>query len=199
MASEAQPGAEGEAEEPVGGEVAEHGSARVAGAAKSARGDSLDAVEELEGGARCEKSDGTANDNFVVAINTGDVARENEKNDAHRSHEGRTEDDGRVASVASVDGGATADGLANTDSSGSGEAEGNHVSEGDRVEGDLVAGLSDGAEASDEGSDEGEDRDLGGLLNRRRDSKKNEFADAVKIGLQRGVEQLGFVFAVVPQ
>jgi len=45
VAAETKPRAEGETDEPVSGEVAEHGRAGVAGATESAGGDGLDAVE----------------------------------------------------------------------------------------------------------------------------------------------------------
>jgi len=51
VAVEAEVDAEGEADEPVSEEVAEHRSASVAGAAEGTGGDGLDAVEELESGA----------------------------------------------------------------------------------------------------------------------------------------------------
>ena len=50
VTAEAEPGAEGEAHEPVGGEVTEHGSAGVSGAAEGTGGDGLNAVEELKSG-----------------------------------------------------------------------------------------------------------------------------------------------------
>src|SRR5258708_1230762 len=47
MLGEAKPGAEGEADEPVGAEVADHRRARDAGAAESAGGAGVDAAEGL--------------------------------------------------------------------------------------------------------------------------------------------------------
>ncbi len=76
MAVKAEVGAERDADEPVGGEVTEHGSACVACAAKSSGGYGLEAVEELEGGSGGEKSDGAADDGFVVGVDMGDDARE---------------------------------------------------------------------------------------------------------------------------
>ena len=59
---------------------------------------------------------------------------------------------------------AAADGLADANGGGGGDAERNHVSESDGVEGDLVAGEGDGAEAADERCDQGEDGDFGGVI-----------------------------------
>ena len=59
---------------------------------------------------------------------------------------------------------AAAEGLADSNGGCRGEAERNHVGESDGVEGDLVAGLCDGAETGDERCDQGEDSDFGGLL-----------------------------------
>ena len=87
MLAEAKPGAEGEADEPVGAEVADHRRARVAGAAESAGGYGLDAVEELEGGTGGEKDDGGVNEDGIVCVDASNVLREDEKNDAHEGHE----------------------------------------------------------------------------------------------------------------
>ena len=180
MLVEAEIGAKGKADQPVGGEVADHGGAGVAGAAKGAGGDGLDAVEELEGGAGHEKDRGGVDDGFVGGVEAGDVARENEESDAHGGHEGSAEKDGGVASIARAGGIATAEGLADADGGGGGEAEGNHVGESDGVEGDLVAGLGDGAETRDERGDQSENGDFRGVLNGGGDTESDELADAMR-------------------
>jgi len=180
--------AEREAQEPVGGEVAEHRSAGVAGAAKGAGGDSLDAIEELEGGACGEESDGGVDDGFVGGIETGDVAREDEKDDAHAGHEGGAKEDRGVACIARSDGIAPAEGLADANGRSGSEAEGNHVGEGDGVQGDLMSGLGHGTESRNQGSYEGEDADLGGLLKGGGKAEGDELADAIQVGLDRSLE-----------
>ena len=196
---EAEVVAERKAHEPVGGEVAEHGSAGVTGAAESAGGDTLYAVEELECGAGHEKDGGAVDDRFVGGVNAGNDVREDEEDGAHGGHEGGAEKDGGIARVACVDGRAATEGLANSDSCGGREAERNHVGEGDGVQGDLVTSLGHGAESSDEGSDQGEDADFGGDLNCRGKAEGDELADTREIGLEGSVEELRFVAGVVPE
>ena len=199
MAVEAEPSTEGKTNQPVRREVAEHGRARVAGAAERAGGDGLDAVEELEGGAGSEKGDGGADDGFVSGVDAGDVARENEEDDAHEGHEGGTEEDGGVTGVAGGERFAAADGLADANGSGGREAERNHVGEGDGVERDLMTGLGNGAETGDERSDQSEDADFGGKLNRGGKTESDELADAVEVGVHGSFEEFGFVAGVVPE
>ena len=199
MLVEAEIGAERKADEPVGGEVADHRGAGVAGTAKGAGGDGLDAVEKLEGGSGHEKDSGGVDDSFVGGVEAGDVARENEESDAHGGHEGSAENDGGVASIARASGVATSEGLADTDGGGRGEAKGHHVGESDGVERDLVAGLNDGAETRDERGYQSENGDFRSLLNGCGDTESDEFADAIEIGLQGCVEEFGFVAAVVPK
>src|SRR5258708_31867019 len=97
MWAEGEPGAEGEAHEPVGAEMADHWRARVARAAESAGGDGLDAVKELESGAGGEKYDGVVNEDGIVGVDAGNVLRKNDEDDAHDGHEGGGEEDGGVA------------------------------------------------------------------------------------------------------
>ena len=182
VAAEAEPGAEGESHEPVGAEVAEHGRARVAGAAEGAGGDGLDAVEELEGGAGSEKNDGVVDEDGIVGVDAGDVLREDEKDDAHAGHEGGAEENGGVAGVAGAGEVAASDGLADANSGGGGDAEWNHVSERDGIERDLMAGERNGAESRDERGDGGEDADFGGELDAGGQAERDEAADAGKIG-----------------
>jgi len=199
VAAEAEPGAEGEAEEPVGREVAEHGCARVAGATESTGGGGLDAVEKLESGTGGKQGDSGVDDTFVGGVEARDVARENEQNDAHGGHEGGAENDGGVARIARGFRIAATEGLTDTDGSGRGEPEGNHVGKGDGVERDLVAGLRDGAETRDESCDRSEDRDFGGELESGREAENDELADAGEIRLDGRFEQVSFVMRVVPE
>jgi len=198
VAAETEPCAEGKTEQPIRGEMTQHGSARISRAAKSARGNSLDSIEELEGGARGEEGDGAADDGFVGSVEAGDETRKDEKDYAHGRHEGGAEDDGGVASVASIDGRAPADGLTNTNGGGGGEAKGHHVSQGDSVEGDLVTGLGNGAEARDESSDRGKDGDFCGELNCGREAESDELTDASEVGLNGRLEQVGLMPEIVP-
>ncbi len=199
VAVEAEPGTERKPEQPVGGEVAEHGSACVSCAAKCSRGDGLDAVEELESGTSGEESDGVADDGFVGGEEAGNVAGKDEQGDAHAEHETGAKNDGGVACEAGGSGFTAADGLANANGGGGGDAERNHVSEGDGVEGDLVRGQGNGTEASNERSDEGEDGDFGGELKGGGKTESYELADALEIGQDGSFEEFGFVARVVPQ
>ncbi len=198
-AVEAEIGAEGNADEPVGGEVAEHGSARVACAAKGAGGYGLEAVEELEGGSGGEEGDGAVDDGFVVGVDVGDEARKDEEDDAHAEHEAGAKEDGGVAGIARGGRIAAADGLAYANGSGGRDAKRNHVGKGDGVESDLMAGERDGAEARDERGDEGEDGDFGGHLQGGGKTKSEETADALEIGISRSFEEIGAMAVVVPE
>ena len=102
VATETEPGAEWKADEPVGSEMADHGSAGVARAAKRAGGDGLNAVEELKRGSGGEQRDGTVNDDFVGGVEAGDIAGEDKKNDAHQAHERGAKEDGGIAGVARI-------------------------------------------------------------------------------------------------
>ena len=199
VAVETEPGTEGKTNQPVGGKVAKHGCAGVTGAAERAGGNSLDAVEELEGGAGGEKGDGGADDGLVGGVDAGDVAREDEEDDAHEGHEGSAEEDGSVTGVAGGQRVAAADGLTDANGGGGREAKGNHVGEGDGVERDLMAGLGNGAETGDERSDQSEDTDFGGELNRGRKTESDELADTVEVRVNGSFEELGFVAGVVPE
>ena len=111
------------------------------------------------------------------------------RSDAHERHEGSTEEDGGIASITSGEGITAADGLTYADGRGGGDAERDHVSEGDGVEGDLVAGERDGAEAADERCDHGEDADFGGELQGGGQAERDETTDALDIGLKRSFEE----------
>jgi len=76
--AEAEPGAEGEAHEPVGAEVANHRGAGVASAAEGAGGYGLDTVEELEGGTGGEQDHGIVDEDRIIGVDPGDVLREDE-------------------------------------------------------------------------------------------------------------------------
>src|SRR6267142_3280294 len=69
---EAQPCTERKTNNPVGREVAEHGRARIASAAESARGYGLDTVEQLKGGTCSEQENRATNDGFVRCVHPGD-------------------------------------------------------------------------------------------------------------------------------
>ena len=153
----------------------------------------------MERGTSGEEEDGVADDGIIRGVDAGDVARKNEQGDAHAEHEACTKNDRSVTSETSGGGFSASDGLSDADGSGRGDAEGNHVGEGDGVEGDLVGGERDGAEARDERSDCGEDGDFGGELQGSGKSKGNELADTLKIGLNGRFEQLCFVARVVPE
>ena len=199
MLGEAEPGAEGEADEPVGAEVADHRRARVAGAAESAGGYGLDAVEELEGGTGSEEHDSGVDENGVVCVDAGNVLREDEKNDAHEGHERGAEQDGGVAGVARAGEIAASDGLADANGGGGRDAEGNHVGESDGVERDLVAGEGNGAKTGDQGGDGGEDGDFGGHLHSGGKAECDEPTDAREIRARRCSTHFGVVARVVPE
>jgi hypothetical protein len=199
VAAEAKVGAKRETDQPVGAEVTEHGSARVPGAAKSTSGDGLDAVEELKSSAGSEENDGIADDGGIRSVDAGDIARKDEKSNAHARHEGGAEKNGSVASIARAGGVAASNGLANTNGGSGRNAEGNHIGEGDGVKSDLMGGESDGTESRDERSDESEDADFGGQLKRGRKAKSDEAANTLKVGLNRSFEEFGLVARVVPE
>lgn len=199
MLAETEVGAQGEAHEPVGGEVAEHGSASVTCAAERARGNGLDAVEELKGGTGHEENGGGVDDGFVGSVEAGDVAREDQERDTHSGHERGTEEDGGVTGIACTDRIATAESLSYTDGGSGREAERNHVSEGDGVEGDLVAGLSDGTETRDESGDKSENSDFSGDLNGSGKTESDELTDAGEVGRKGSVAEFRFVVSVVPE
>ncbi len=196
---EAEPTAEGQPDEPVTEEVAEHGGARVSGAPKSAGGDGLQAVEKLEGGSGGEQGNRGMDKNRIVRIDAGDVLGNDEKDDAHARHEGGAEEDGGVAGVARAGEVAASDGLAHANGSGGGDAEGNHVSEGDGVERDLMAGKGNGAEAGDKGGDSGEDADFGSELDGGGKAEINQAAHAGEVGNKRRAAKAGVVVSVVPE
>ena len=199
MAAEAEPCAEGESHEPVGAKVAEHGRARIAGAAECAGGDGLDAVEELEGGAGGKQADGGVNEDGIVGVNARDVFRKDEKDNAHAGHEGGAKKNGGVAGNARAGEIAAADGLADADGGGGGDAEGNHVGEGDGVERDLVAGEWNRAEPRDERGDGGENADFGGELDAGGETEADEAADACEIRSEFHFAQAGMIVRIVPE
>ena len=97
MLAKAEVDAERESDKPVGGEVAEHGSARVSCAAERAGGHGLNAVEELKSGTYGEQSNGAFDDDGVVGVHERDIARKDEQDDAHAEHEAATDQDGGIA------------------------------------------------------------------------------------------------------
>ncbi len=199
MLAEAEPGAEGEAHEPVGAKMADHRRARISSAAESTGGDGLDAIEKLEGGAGGEQDDGVVDEHGIVGVNAGDVLREDEKDEAHDGHERGAEQDGGVAGEACADEIAATDRLADADGGGGRDAEGNHVGEGDGVESDLVAGKRDGAETGDQRGNGCEDGDFGGHLHGSGKTQGNKAADAIEVGAKRGFAHVGLVSRVVPE
>jgi hypothetical protein len=199
MSTEAEIDSEGEAKQPVGGEVAEHWCTGISGTAKTAGGDGLDTVEELESSTCREENDGIVNDRWVGGVNTGNVTGEDEQGDAHAGHEGSTENNGGVAREAGGEGITPTDGLADTDGCSGGDSEGDHVSESDGIEGDLVRSEGNSAKSSDEGSDGRENGDFGGELEGCGKSESDELADALEIGLNGSIEELGFVARIVPE
>jgi hypothetical protein len=84
---EAEPVAEGEADDPVSDQVTEHGGAGVACAAECAGGHGLYAVEELEGGSGEEKIGGGVNYVGGGSVHASDGARGNEERRACAGHE----------------------------------------------------------------------------------------------------------------
>jgi len=199
VALEAEPGTQWKTNQPVSGEMAKHGRAGVSGAAQGAGGDSLDAVEELEGGASGEERDRAANHDFVVCIDARDDAGEDEQDDAHAEHEARAEQDGRVAGVTCGGRIAASNGLAHADSGGGRDAERNHVSESHCIERNLVAGERHGAEPGDERGDEGEDADFGGELQSGGKTEGDKAADTLEVGLCRSFQEIGAMAVVVPE
>ena len=197
--TEAQPCAEGQTDEPIGREVADHGSAGITGAAQSAGGNGLYAVEELKCGTRGEESDGAADDHFIGGVEASDIAGKDKQDEAHGAHEGSAEKDGGVAGIAGALKIAATDGLTDADGGGGGESEGNHVGEGDGVESDLVASLSDGSQARDECGNESKDGDFSGELKRSGEAEGDEFANAGEVGLHGSAEQFSFVARIVPE
>ena len=179
--------------------MAQHGSARVSGAPEGAGGDGLDAVEELERSAGSEENDRSANHVGVSGVDASDVAWENEKSHAHASHKGGTKKNGGVARIASAGWVAAADGLADADGGGGRDSEGHHVGEGDGVESDLVRGKRNGAETRNERGDQSKDADFRRELKRGWETKSDQAADALQVGLHRGLEKFGFVPRVVPE
>src|ERR1700680_1819082 len=85
---EAEPVAEGQADDPVGDQVAEHGRAGVTCAAEGAGGYGLNAIEKLEGGAGGEQVGGGANYVFGGRVHAGDGTRKNQERGASAGHEG---------------------------------------------------------------------------------------------------------------
>ena len=126
--------------------------------------------------------DGVVDEHGIVGVDTGDILREDEKDDAHAGHEGGAEEDGGVAGVARAGEIAASDGLADADGGGGRDAERDHVGERDSVESDLVTGEWNGAEARDERGDGGKDADFGGHLESGREAEGEEAADARGIG-----------------
>src|SRR5882762_9461974 len=69
---EAEPGTERKTNNPIRGEVAEHGRARIARTAESSSRDRLDAIEQLEGGAGSEQKNGAVNDSLIRCVHSRD-------------------------------------------------------------------------------------------------------------------------------
>ena len=176
-----------------------HGRASVPGTTKSAGGDGLDAIEELEGSASGEEDDRVADDGLVGGVDPGDITWKDEENNAHGGHKGGAQNDGRIASIACANRVAAADGLTNTDSSGGGQAQWNHVGECDGVERDLMAGLDHGAEARDQSGHEGKNGNFSGELKCSGKAKGNQFTDTVEVGPDGCLQELGLVVGVVPE
>src|SRR5437016_849859 len=72
---ETQPGTERKTNNPIRGEVAEHGCARIARAPESSCGDGLDAIEQLKGGAGSEQKNGAVNDGLIRCVHPCDPSR----------------------------------------------------------------------------------------------------------------------------
>src|SRR5438132_4780656 len=71
-----EPGAERKTNDPIRREVAEHGRARIARAAKRAGGDGLEAIEKLEGSAGSEQESRAVNDGFIRRVHACDPSGE---------------------------------------------------------------------------------------------------------------------------
>ena len=88
---EAEDVAERQADKPVGQEVANHGRARVAGAAQGPCDHGLDAVEELEDGHDDQQRRSDADHGFVGREDAGNEAWEEKESQTRRPHESRAE------------------------------------------------------------------------------------------------------------
>ncbi len=147
-----------------------------------------------------EKGDGAFDDDGVVGVHQSDVARKDEKDDAHARHESTgAKKNGGVSSECSADRIFAAEGLADADGGSGGDAERNHEGEGDGVERDLMAGEWDGAETRDECGDESEDADFHGDLHGGGNAESEEMANALKIEFNGSFEEVGVVPMVVPE
>src|SRR5713226_3338560 len=99
-AVETQPGPERETNDPIGGEVAEHGRARIARATESSSGDGLDAIEQLKSGAGSEQKNGAVNDSLIRSVHSRDPAGKQEQHRTGAGHKASTKKNSRAAGVA---------------------------------------------------------------------------------------------------
>ena len=91
------------------------------------------------------------------------------------------------------------DGVAHANGGSGGNAQRDHIGEGNGVERNLVARKSDGSQAADKGGGESEDADFQGDLNGCGKPQRDKAADASEVNIDRSLEQLGAVTAIVPE
>src|SRR5712691_10251997 len=197
--AKAKPGAQRQADDPVGREMTEHGRARIARTTKRSGRNGLNAVKQLKGGARRKEKNGAVNDHIIGRVQARNPSRKEKKQGAGAGHERGAEEDGGAAGVARTFGISAADGLADTHGSGGGEAERYHVGERNGVQSDLVAGKRDGSQAPDERSDQREDANLQRDLHGCGKAQGDEATDALQFRLNWRAQQLCAVLLVVPE
>src|SRR5689334_7832528 len=150
--TEAEPGAQRQANDPVSREVADHGCAGVPSPSQGPCGDGLNPIKQLKGGAGDQEQGSAANDRFVRRVHKCDPTRKNQKPDACKSHESSAKKDGGVACIPGRGWLSASDGVAHSDRGSGGDSKRDHVGERDGVERDLVARKSNRSQATDEGS-----------------------------------------------
>src|SRR5260370_30877368 len=97
VSTEAEPGAQRQANDPVSSEVAYHRRTRVTGTAQGSRGHSLNTIKQLKGCTRDQEQGSAANDRFVRGIHPRDPARKNQEADGGKGHECCAEKKGGAA------------------------------------------------------------------------------------------------------
>src|SRR6266446_5074405 len=195
----AKPGAQRKADDPVGREMAEHGRARIARAAKRTGRNGLNAVKQLKGGARSKEKNGAANDHIIGRVQARNPSRKEKKQGAGAGHERGAQEDGGAAGVARTSGIFAADGLTHAHGCCRRNAQRYHVGERNGVQSDLVAGKRDGSKAPAERCDQREDANLQRDLHGCGKAQGDEATNALQFRLNWRAQQLCTVLPAVPE
>src|ERR1051326_6148244 len=146
-----------------------------------------------------EERGGVADDGFVASVDAGDPARDDQEDDAGKSHESSADEDGGASGGACSARIFSSKSLTDADGGGGRNPQRNHVSESHGVERDLMGGERDRAEFRNECSDGGEDACFESELHGGRNAEGDKLLDAAKIDVDGSFQKLGVVLTVVPE